>query len=235
MSELKVTTFSSKGRVTRINGIKTGKIHHLQSDNQLRAFLILEWSDSVVDIKEGVRLENLLEEINDVENLRLDKFIDKSSGKTYDLFTNFLVTVRYGDKEVINAIAIKNSSELKRKSTIEKIEIERRYWKSKSIEFYLITEKEIDKTLVSNIQWVRDTVLLDSVEDRDIKSNKLFNYLMINKENNIDELLDSYERNSELIQGEAMYLFRYLIAKKVLLVDMKKKINISIKVCDLIS
>ena len=62
---LKVTTFSSKGRATRIYSHKTNRIHHLQSDNQLRAFLLFEWIDLVKDIKENIELKDLEDALND--------------------------------------------------------------------------------------------------------------------------------------------------------------------------
>lgn len=234
MSELKVTTFSSKGRATRIHSIKTGKIHHLHSDNQLRAFLILEWNDEVIDIKEGVKLENLLETIDDIENLRLDIFMDKDKGMIYEFFTNFLVTFKDKDREVIKAISIKNASELRKQTTIEKMEIERRYWTSKGIDFFVITEKEIDKTLANNIQWVRETLLTDNIENKDEKANKLIKLLIVNKEKRVCEVIDEFEGAFELINGEGLYLFRYLIAKKIVKVDMYKQIDISKSVLQLL-
>ena len=90
---LKVTTFSSNGRASRVYGYKTKKIHHLQSDNQLRTFLLLEWDDRVKDIKENVMLEDLEATIYNVENIRLDKFKDKETGNLYQLHTNFLIKI----------------------------------------------------------------------------------------------------------------------------------------------
>jgi hypothetical protein len=45
--------FSSKGRVTRIYGNTTRRIHQLHSDNQYRAFLIFEFQSRVTDIRES--------------------------------------------------------------------------------------------------------------------------------------------------------------------------------------
>ncbi|MDY4543766.1 MAG: hypothetical protein SPE00_00370 [Bacilli bacterium] len=74
---LKVITFSSKGRATRIFSYKTNRIHHLQSDNQLNVFLLLEWNDNVINIEENVELNDLEENLDNIEELRLDKFTDK--------------------------------------------------------------------------------------------------------------------------------------------------------------
>ena len=51
------------------------------------------------------------------------------------------------------ALQVKASSALKDARTIEKLEIERRYWLEKEIPWYLITEKEIPKVVLTNIDW----------------------------------------------------------------------------------
>ncbi len=44
--------FPTKGRMTRIFGWKSGRMHDFFSDNETRFFYLLEWSDVVVDIRE---------------------------------------------------------------------------------------------------------------------------------------------------------------------------------------
>ena len=194
---LKVTTFSSKGRATRIYSYKTKKINHLQSDNQLRTFLILEWNDSVKDIKENVELIDLEATIYNVENLRLDKFSDKEAN-LYKLHTNFLLTIVRNKEEEQVAVSVKSLSELQRKTVIEKMEIERRYWKAKGVSFYVVTEKEIDKQFVENIKWAREAFIDKSIENKE-----------------------------ELKEGTALFILRYLIAVKEVEINMKEKLDLN--------
>ena len=120
---IKIHEFSSKGRATRIHGLKTNRIHHLHSDNQLRAFLLFEWSDKVGDIRESYPLLDLMEVVDKKDDLRLDRFVDKETGEPYILTTNFLVTMQNEDGDIeYFARAIKNYSELNKKSTIEKFD-----------------------------------------------------------------------------------------------------------------
>jgi hypothetical protein len=86
--------FPSKGRSTRIYGIKTGRIHQLHSDNQYRAFLIFEFNPRVVDIRESFPLLDVREVIDDQSDLRFDKFTDKVTKEPYVLTTNFLITIQ---------------------------------------------------------------------------------------------------------------------------------------------
>lgn len=230
---LKVTTFSSKGRATRIFGYKTKRIHHLQSDNQLRVFLLLEWNEIVENIEENVELKDLEITIDDVENLRLDKFSDKE-GELYQLHTNFLVTTKRDNIEEQVAISVKALSELERKTVIEKMEIERRFWRAKGIRFYVITEKEINKQLVDNIKWVRETLIDKSIENKRELAEHLYYFLQENKQEKLNDVLEEFDVNAELKEGTALFIFRYLIAIKKIEVDMKKSIDLNEIISDLI-
>lgn len=226
---LKVTTFSSKGRATRIYSYKTNKVHHVQSDNQLRAFLLLEWDDRIKNIKENVKLDDLEATLYNVENLRLDKFKDKETGDLYDLHTNFLIKTTTKEKgEETIALSVKNISELQRVTVIEKMEIERRYWKVKGIKFYVITtDNQIDKQFVENIKWAREALIDKSIQNKRGIGEKLYYYLQDRKTEKLISVLDEFEKEERLKEGTALFIFRYLIAIKEIEVDMKKTIDLN--------
>jgi len=205
---LKVITFSSKGRSTRIYSYKNNKIHHLQSDNQLRAFLLLEWDDRVKNIKENVMLDDLEATLYSVENLRLDKFKDKKAGDLYDLHTNFLIKITTKDKgEETIALSVKNISELQRTTVIEKMEIERRYWKVKGIKFYVITtENQIDKQFVENIKWARETLVDKAMENKRELAEKLYYFLQERKGEKLNEVLKEFDSEEDVIKGTALFI-----------------------------
>lgn len=228
--------FSSKGRATRAYSPKTGRIHQLHSDNQYRAFLIFEFNPSVTDIRESYPLLDILEVIDDQEDLRLDKFVDKVTKEPFILTTNFLLTITQMDgSEKHIARTIKNTSELKRKITFEKLEIERRYWQQKNIEWKVITEKELSRQAAKNIEWVRETLFdSDQVKDKDGMSLILYKFLFENEELPLRETLRLFDKLEELDKGTGLYLFRYLIAKREVRVDMTKPIDISSRVLDLL-
>lgn len=225
---LKVTTFSSKGRATRIYSHKTNKIHHLQSDNQLRVFLSLEWDDKVKNIKENVMLDDLEATLYNVENLRLDKFRDKETGELYDLHTNFLIKKITKDKaEETIALSVKSISELQRVTVIEKMEIERRYWEIKGVKFYVITDNEINKQFVENIKWVRETLIDKSIRNRGELAEKLYYFLQERNTEKLSEVLEEFDIEEGLIGGTALFIFRYLIGIKEIEIDMTKSINLN--------
>lgn len=229
---LKVTTFSSVGRVSRIFGYKTKKIHHLQSNNQLRVFLILEWSNKVKDIQENIELKDVEATIYNVDNLRLDKFRNKETNELYQLHTNFLVAIKNDNEEMQVAISVKSISELERKTVIEKIEIERRYWKAKQIEFYIITEKEINKQFVENIKWVREVLVNNGIEIKEEIAEKLYYFLQNNAECKVINMLDEFDKVENLKFGTALFILRYLIAKKEIEINMKEKLDLNKSIQD---
>lgn len=228
--------YSSRGRVSRVYGLKTGRIHHLHSDNQYRAFLLFEFNSNVTDIRESYPLLDVQEVIDDKEDLRFDKFADKETKEPYVLTTNFLLTVKDIDgNEKYAARTVKNTTELKRKITFEKLEIERRYWLQKNIDWKVITEKQLPRQLAKNIEWVREPLLEGSEGhlNKDELSMLLFRFLLENGELPLKEVLKLFDKAQGLEKGSGLFLFRFLLAKKELRVDMTKTIDMSAKVIDL--
>ena len=233
----KTNTFSSKGRATRIMGIKTGRIHHLQSDNQYRAFMYFEWSDQVVDIRESYPLLDIMEAIDTKDDLRFDKFKDKEKDKQFILATNFLLTLDKGngDLEYV-ARTIKNTTELSRAITAEKLEIERRYWATKDVEWRVITEKELDKQYVKNIEFTRETLLQCQHKEEDLQDvgEAMTLVLMNSSDQPLKQVIKDFERIEKLDEGVGLFVFRYLIAKKKIHIDMFRKLDINKKVSEIL-
>jgi hypothetical protein len=228
--------FSSKGRATRIFGIKTGRIHQLHSDNQYRAFLTFEFCEKTLDIRESYPLLDVMEVIDEKENLRFDKFRDKETKEPFIITTNFLLTVKEGRNEKLMARTVKNTSELNRRITFEKLEIERRYWSQKGIDWKVITEKQLPRQLAKNIEWVRETVLAsdEGKLEKEKLSLILFGFLLENDELPLKEVLRLFDNKEGLQKGSGLFFFRYLIAKKEIRINMSQIIDFSSSIRNLI-
>lgn len=233
----KINEFPSRGRASRVMGLKTGRIHHLHSDNQLRAFLLFEWSDRVIDIRESYPLLDIMEVIDKKDDLRLDKFTDKKTGEQYVITTNFLLTLKDESGSIYHvARTIKNASDLNKKIVIDKLEIERRYWLAKGIDFKIITNKEQSRQYCKNIEWVRETLIAgaDDYSDMERLGEELTSFL-INKNNmKVKDILKQYENINELDKGKGLYLFRYLIGRKKINIDMRTKVDMNKNIEDII-
>ena len=226
---IQVNDFPSMGRVSRVLGVKTKRIHHLLSDNQYRAFLIFEWNSHVVDIRESYPLLDVRDVVDNIDDLRFDRFVDKASGEPAILTTSFLLTrLDAAGKEQLIARSVKNSSELRKKIAWEKLEIERRYWQAKSIEWKVITDRQLPKAQADGIAWARETLLqAQPGVDRDVLAPELVHELFAHREWTVRRVLNLFEKQQGLDPGTGLYLWRYLIATKSIQVNLASVTKLS--------
>lgn len=236
---LTIQDYPSLGRATRILGAKTKRIHQLHTDSQLKYLYLLEWEESVIDIREHFPLLDFDTVVHDKNDLNLKLFRDKDSGEQYVICTTFLITLRDGNgKTDLVARSIKSASELDKKSSLEKLEIERRYWKAKGIDFGVVTNKDIPSTRAKNIEWMHSVLTME--EHNDFRKDELneLSYGLLNRFSNTDEtirkVVSQFERDYGLESGSGLFLFKYLIAKKRIMLDMNEVINTS-KSCSCLS
>ena len=229
---LTVQDFPSMGRVTRVFGWTTQRIHHFFSDTQLKYFYLLDWEEKVIDIREHYPLIDLEVVLNDISDLRLDKFIDRKTKETYILTTTFLITLLNSDgQKSFAARSIKYASELSKKSTIEKLEIERRYWKARGIDWGIVTNKDINDVRAKNIEWVHSSMTTDGNNGfQKAEFDDLFDgllYRFINTKQSIKNIIVGFEKDYSLDVGMGLLLFKRLVAEKRIVLDMDKPINLS--------
>jgi hypothetical protein len=229
---LTVQDFPSMGRVTRVFGWTTQRIHHFFSDTQLKYFYLLDWEEKVIDIREHYPLIDLEVVLNDTSDLRLDKFIDRKTKETYILTTTFLITLLNSDgQKSFAARSIKYASELSKKSTIEKLEIERRYWKARGIDWGIVTNKDINDVRARNIEWVHSAMNSDDCNGLSkAEFDDLFDgilYRFIDNKQSVKNIIAGFEKDYSLDVGMGLLLFKRLVAEKRIVLDMDKPINLS--------
>ena len=229
---LTIQDFPSMGRVTRVFGWTTNRIHHFFSDTQLKYFYLLDWEERVIDIREHYPLIDLEVVLKNTSDLKLDKFIDKKTKEPYILTTTFLITLLNPDgQKSFAARSIKYASELSKKTTIEKLEIERRYWTAKGINWGIVTNKDINDVRAKNIEWIHSAMTSDdcnglSRDEFDDLLNGLL-YRLIDNQQNIREIISRFEKDYSLDAGAGLLLFKHLIAGKKIALDMDKPINLN--------
>jgi TnsA endonuclease C terminal./TnsA endonuclease N terminal. len=229
---LTIQDFPSMGRVTRVFGWTTNRIHHFFSDTQLKYFYLLDWEERVIDIREHYPLIDLEVVLKNTSDLKLDKFIDKKTKEPYILTTTFLITLLNPDgQKSFAARSIKYASELSKKTTIEKLEIERRYWTAKGINWGIVTNKDINDVRAKNIEWIHSAMTSDdynglSKDDFDELLDALL-YRLIDNQQNIRKIISRFEKDYSLDAGAGLLLFKHLIAGKRIALDMDKPINLN--------
>lgn len=223
---VQIQDFPSKGIVSRIKGTTTGRVHHLMSNLELYYFLILDWSDQTIDIREQYPLSDLADAIRIADAMEIRYPYDNSSGFPYVLTTDFLITTRNG----VMARAIKPSSDLKKKRVREKLEIERRYWDKRNVDWKLVTEFEIPRTKARNIEWlITGKTAHEMITDTDIlkQSEIAFYELYENSSHSISMIIETVESDFRLEQGSGITLYKKLVMDKKIQLDMNQELNLT--------
>lgn len=172
------------GRSHRIFGRKSQRTHHVLSDLELAIFLLLEWHSEVVEIREQSPLER------EVTSRSADDIgifnPDIPSVKQY-ISSDFLMNTKDIERPKL-VLQAKYAAVLNDPITIEKLEIERRYWVEKDAPWHIVTEKEISSFVIKNINWLypaqqdelHHEILLERVQSFAHNFQKTPNSLIIN-------------------------------------------------------
>lgn len=201
----------SDGRSHRIFGHLTQRTHHLLSDIELATFLLLQWEKETTDIREQFPLEPLV-----TKQLCAEAGIQhpRRQGVMQYMSSDFLVSTSNVDRSTF-AIQVKDSNSLKDKRTIEKLEIERRYWQQKKIPWYLVTEKMIPRIAFTNIEWLYNLQAPEYSQEEEVRFFDFYsNQLSSNACLTIIDLCKQIDSSYSLELGESLFQLRALLARR---------------------
>ena len=228
---LTVQDVSSLGRSTRIHSHKTGREHHLLSDIETAVFLLLEWSDQVIDIREQFPLDR-----DETRRIAADMGVrhpvDTQSRTDIVMTTDFVANVRQGNATTLVARSVKPAGELDKDRTLEKQEIERRYWAAKDVDWGLITEQDFPKQRIKTLGWLHEMHSLEHIaapyagywEDR---CNKLLTCLLQETGMTIKRFIQHLENTQGFATGEALTVIRHLAANKKISIDLDMRFDMA--------
>lgn len=154
---LTVADVPSLGRVHRVYCPKIGREHHLLSDNEYYAFLLQWWDDAIVDIREQFPLIDRKETLEIAALCRVRHPVDPVSGALWLMTTDLLLTQRAPHGTEAVAYAVKQAEALADERTLEKLEIERRYWERRGVRWGVLTDREVKTTYARNLAWILDS------------------------------------------------------------------------------
>nr|WP_255255205.1 TnsA endonuclease N-terminal domain-containing protein [Bacillus pseudomycoides] len=200
-------------------------------------FYLTEYSNSVIDIREQFPLLPLEETIVIANELGINHSTDPKTGIPIVMTTDFLLTVNKGHNVTEVARTIDMKDELLKERVLEKFEIEREYWQRKDIDWTIVTEEEISKTMARNIGYIHDYY---DIRDYDVfqgmsslhiedLSLSLMQRLLNNKQN-IHIITNEFDTDTHLPFGSGVTLFYHLLAQKVIVIDMLKPLNLEQKI-----
>jgi hypothetical protein len=231
---IKIQDVPSLGRVTRVKGIKSNRQHELLSDMERNYFYILEYADSVVDIREQYPLLPIEDTISIANELGISHPRNPETGENIVMTTDFLISISTEDGIREVARTIKSKDDLLNKRIIEKFEIERLFWKRKDIGWGIVTEEEIDKTIAHNISFVqgyKDIRNVDSFSEMEAMEIKdLICELLkriVDDERSMRAICTEFDKDMNLEKGSGLSIFKYLIINKVIEIDISKRIDVN--------
>ena len=217
---VKVSDISSLGRSHRVFGHKTKRTHHLLSDLELAVFLMFEWHTNIEDIQEQFPLDiNVTKQIADSIGVKHPSHRSELTTMTTDFYV-----ISKNAKSITHQLALqaKYSTDLEDPRTIEKLEIERRYWEEKSIGFNIITEKDIPKIVTHNIKWLYSS---KNIKLNVIDADDIYFYseqILKNPNLSIINLCKKIDSAYDFSLGIALGKLRKLISQGYISFDVRK-------------
>ncbi|HEX3557914.1 MAG TPA: TnsA endonuclease N-terminal domain-containing protein [Pyrinomonadaceae bacterium] len=224
-----VQDFPSKGWRNREFGFKTGRQHDYLSNPELHYHYFLDLSKIVVDFREQFPLLPLEMTLGIAEQCGIRHPFDRVAGEPIVMTTDFLVILPQDIGFSKQARSVKLYKDLLNKRTIEKLELERRFWQAQGIQWAIVTEHEIDLALVKRMKWVYKFLPVSSLaplSEGDIRQIAVtLTRLLISKSDCLSNIALTCDKQLRLKAGQSIAIARHLIASQQWRVDMTKPVH----------
>lgn len=231
---LTVRDVPSKGRVHRRPALTHNRIVHLLSDLELAALLIFDWQYSVIDIREQFPL-NPEATISIAKRLGIKH--PAYQGVIQVMTTDLLVDFNSDGQHLSKAISVKYAQDLEDERTIEKLELERRFWAGEGVEWFIFTEHEVLVHFVKNIRWLAPHMHSYDLDDsrRMLVFESILQMLDANQEEKLPVVLSELDQKQGLERGTNLKYFRHLAAQNAFQWDMQNYLHRSLKAKNIIA
>lgn len=182
--------FNSLGTCSNPIDWKTGRTVELLSQTEKAVWYLLRWDDQVADIQEQYPLE-LSKTVALSQELGIRHPKDTSTRMT----TDFLVTMENKSRLAVSVKA--SRADLESNRTIEKLYLEKQYWKSQGVTFSLVFKSDVNMTAVNNIRLITEFYTPESVFDevsalKHLIAQKLIHVDLTKEPLNFQKLLNNY-------------------------------------------
>jgi hypothetical protein len=219
-SWLKIQDVPSRGRSHRLVGMTTGRVYHFMSDLERDLFLLLDWQESVIDLREQVPLDrNETARIAEALGIRHSKAPGASDPMV--MTTDLVIDRRGQNGGETEAFAVKTAEDLEKPRTLHRLEIERRYWLDRGVPWSIVTRAELPRRMIANIAWVHGCHRLDGLSDAATAAiPRLLSEMNRHANLTLRSFCAAMDRQFDLADGETLALIRHLIATRTLRCDM---------------
>lgn len=216
---LRVQDVKSKGIRSQIYGRKTQRVHHLLSSIESQLFYLSEFSDSVIDIREQFPLLPINYTQKIAKIIGVEHPSHPTSGEPIVITTDFLLTIRSEHGIRYQAISVKPEDEVNNQRVLEKIDLERVCWELLNVPFGLFVGNELTRTQSRNIDWATAPFREGSTLFSDEQVTAALHTLNIGQ-SFVQDICDLFTASTITSHDESLTLLRYLIASKLIDVDL---------------
>jgi hypothetical protein len=228
---LRVQDVPSEGRSRKVQGIKTQRLHQFLSDGEFSYFLLLEFSEQVIDIREQFPLFPTTQSLEIARQMGIQYPRYKDTQLNFVLTSDFLITLQNPDGTRRLAArsfkcedALLPSPELKR--TIEKLELEKAIFQEQDIhDWKIVTEKTIGSTLANNLIWLRAGRSIDQhLQDQALHILFLDSLEFYSSgERTLASTIRSSAVVAKISYADGILLFKHLVLSKRIKLDIKNQ------------
>jgi len=216
---LRVQDVKSKGIRSQVYGRKTQRVHHLLSSIESQLFYLSEFSDSVIDIREQFPLLPLNYTQKIAKVIGVEHPSHPTSGEPIVITTDFLLTISTESGIRYQAISVKPEDEVNNQRVLEKIDIERVCWELVNVPFSFFVGNKLTRTQSKNIDWATAPFREDSTPFSDEQVTAALHTLGIGQRF-VEDVCDLFTASAITSHDESLTLLRYLIASKLIDVDL---------------
>lgn len=142
--------------------------------------------------------------------------------------TDFLLTRHSGTSTRYEAWCVKYEGDLLNRRTLQKLEIERLFWRKHDIPWRIVTERSLPRTVAANLQYLHPFLGLEpgsllSTEQWQALTPLLFS--RITQGVILAEIAEDIDKILRIPTGTTLQAVRFLMAKQMWPVDIRVPIN----------
>lgn len=223
---IEISDFSSVGKSRRVFSHKTGRVHHLLSDVEYQLFLLLEFSEHVLDIREQFPLPR--DETLSIAARKNIKHPAYPGTKVHAVMTtDFLVDVNRGGICSREAYSCKRENGVDGIRDLEKLEIERGFFDAVEIPFYLVFYSALPHARIKNLEWIRGATAEDDSRLANDKLDGLCARMRHELQQNqrsgsLAEYCANFDSRTGSQTGTGLLVVRALLCRRELLTDLNQ-------------
>lgn len=207
-----------------IQGLKVPRKHHLLSSLEYNLFLVMDFREDVVDIREQFPLLPLVlsRKIAITLGVQHPLVVGAKTPTPFVMTTDLLITYRRNNLTKYIAFCVKSQEELSDERVLAKIEIERVWWESIGVTFKLFTGNKKVKYQSHNILWATDLQrhgLHEAIEKYADEAVALISVGKLFKQG----ICNTFSSRFNIDDIDSLNLLRFIIGKQLIKVELSEE------------